>query len=276
MKRYFIIFFIFFGCSKKVTSPENPKNPYEAFSFWNIKPNSKFIYGYSDSSIYKYSFYYTLTSYPNPDTLVRTLFDTMNLSIPIKDSIWLIADTPRIRYDTIKIVENGILFKNWAHEVRKEISVQKFYPYTLTQNWTPIQKSYSVINDSVKIGSFFWSCSLMVYLDTLYIDSSKGFSNKINDTLYSLYDEIFMRIKYRYKFDKIVLNQGLECKESDTIIKQNYAYKLTKDSIYLVPYKGITYRHIFDTLYAHISHHTNAEASIQISRNIKWKFIKNE
>ncbi|MCX7947437.1 MAG: hypothetical protein N2504_02460 [candidate division WOR-3 bacterium] len=274
MKRIFIILTLI-SCSKKTTTPEIPQNPYDAFNFWNFKPFTKFTYEYRDSTIYKYSFYITILNPPNADTLVRNFLDTSNLSIKLKDSIWSIVNPAKVTYDTIKLNQNSVIFRHLAYDIKKEKHTYKNYPYPLIQSFKPIQQTSILLNDTLKIGNFMWSCSLIVFIDTLYIDSSRATSNKINDTFY-IKEEVFSRIKYRYKFDRIVLNEGLKCDASDTLIKENYGYKYTFDSTKLVAYKGIKFRAYFDTTYAYIKHHTNADASFQISKNIKWFFIKNE
>ncbi len=120
-----------------------------------------------------------------------------------------------------------------------------------------------------------FSCSLLVYFDTIYIDSSRGFSTQINDTTYILTTELFSRIKYRYKFDRIVLNEGLVCNETDTVLKQDYALKYVLDTIRLIKNKGLVYMSKFDTLYAKIQHHTNnANSNIETLKKIKLYFIK--
>jgi len=281
MKRLILSFLIILSCSKKTTSPENPQNPinpYEIFSFWGIKPNSKITYSYYDSTIYKYSFYSSYKIMPNPDTLVRMFSNTLNNSIFYKDSIWSIAKSPEIYYDTLSVMENYLISRFRIHFLKDIILYQSYYkyPYPLPQSWIPIQQFLKYIKDSIIIGNPLNSCSLIVYLDTLYIDSLKAITNKLNDTTYLIISDIFSRIKYRYKFDRIVLDGCLRCNETDTIIKENYAYKRTIDSIKLIAYKGIIYSSHFDTLYGYIKHHTNAEASLQTSRRIKINFIRSE
>lgn len=212
---------------------------------------------------------------PNADTLVRNFLDTSNLSIRLNDSVWSIVNPPKVTFDTIRIAQNSIVFKYLAYDIGKEKYTYRNYPYPLIQNFKPVQQTSILLNDTLKMGNFIWSCSLIVFLDTLYIDSSKAFSNKVNDTFY-IKEEVFSRIKYRYRFDRIVLNEGLKCDASDTIMKENYGYKYTLDSIKLLAHKGIKFRTYFDTTYAYIKHHTNADASFQVLKSIKWFFVKSE
>lgn len=274
MRRILIILTLV-SCSKKTTNPETPQNPYDVFSFWNFKPFTKFIYEYRDSTVYRYSFYMTVIYPPNADTLVRNFLDTSNLSIRLNDSVWSIVNPPKVTFDTIRIAQNSIVFKYLAYDIGKEKYTYRNYPYPLIQNFKPVQQTSILLNDTLKMGNFIWSCSLIVFLDTLYIDSSKAFSNKVNDTFY-IKEEVFSRIKYRYRFDRIVLNEGLKCDASDTIMKENYGYKYTLDSIKLLAHKGIKFRTYFDTTYAYIKHHTNADASFQVLKSIKWFFVKSE
>ena len=276
MRFIILLLILLFACSKKTTEPSNPKNPYSSLEFWNFLPKTKKIYLYLDSAYYKYSFYYSNWIIPNYDTLVRSFGDTSSLTLPYYDSIWSIANPIKIIYDTIKVFDNYLQRNLKVFDFFKEISVNLpyKYPYPLNQNLKPIESAYKAIYDSLLIGNFMFDCSLKVYIDTIYVDSSISKISQINDTTYSITNLIFSKVKYRYKFNKISNNQNLNCNESDTIIKQNYAYKFTIDSLKLISYKGILYQSTFDTAFAYIQHHTNADANLSFVRKIRMSFIK--
>ena len=255
----FVILFLIllFACSKKATEPSNPKNPYSSLEFWNFLPKTKKTYLYLDSAYYKYSFYYSIWINPNYDTLVRILGDTSNLILPYYDSIWSIVNPIKIIYDTIKVFDNYLQRTIKFFDFFKEIGVSLpyKYPYPINQNLNPIESTYKAIYDSLIIGNFMFDCSL-------------------KDTNYSNINLIFSKVKYRYKFNKISNNPNLSCNESDTITKQNYAYKLTIDSLKLISYKGILYQSTFDTAFAYIQHHTNADANLSFVRRMRMIFVK--
>jgi hypothetical protein len=276
MKKFIYLIFLIIACSKKTstTQPPNPSNPYQASDFWGFKAKSKLKYSYHDSTIYNYSFYSSTIIMPNPDTLTRTFGDTNQLTIPYQDSIWSILNTTKVIYDTLKINNNYIASKIRGYDFFKElnINIEYDYPYPLNPSYVPISPISIPTKDSLYIVNFIFACSLRVYIDTVFIDSSKLSSSKIDSLNYIIVSSIYSRVKYHYKFDKIV-SGNLNCNSQDTTTKQDYATKFILDTIKLLSYNEINYRAYLDTTFARIQHSSNnPNSNLIISKRIKWFF----